>query len=73
MQLSPTPRRVKTTLSLVCLLTIGTICLLAGCGPRESGSVGGATGAAESIENKGSDTLVNLALAWAEAYMPRSS
>jgi phosphate transport system substrate-binding protein len=24
----------------------------------------------ETIENKGSDTLVNLALAWAEAYMP---
>ncbi|MBC7237175.1 MAG: substrate-binding domain-containing protein, partial [Chloroflexi bacterium] len=24
---------------------------------------------AETIENKGSDTLVNLALAWAEAYM----
>jgi phosphate transport system substrate-binding protein len=26
-------------------------------------------GAAQAIENKGSDTLVNLALAWAEAYM----
>ena len=29
----------------------------------------GAAGAEQSIENKGSDTLVNLALAWAEAYM----
>lgn len=28
------------------------------------------SGAIETIENKGSDTLVNLALAWAEAYMP---
>ncbi|NIM94168.1 MAG: phosphate ABC transporter substrate-binding protein PstS family protein [Anaerolineales bacterium] len=28
----------------------------------------GGTGAGESIVNKGSDTLVNLALAWAEAY-----
>jgi phosphate transport system substrate-binding protein len=27
---------------------------------------------AEMIENKGSDTLVNLALAWAEAYMQRN-
>jgi phosphate transport system substrate-binding protein len=26
-------------------------------------------GTVESIENKGSDTLVNLALAWAELYM----
>jgi phosphate transport system substrate-binding protein len=29
-----------------------------------------APAAAQTIENKGSDTLVNLALAWAEAYMP---
>jgi phosphate transport system substrate-binding protein len=31
-----------------------------------------ASAAAETIENKGSDTLVNLALAWAEAYMDLS-
>ena len=54
---------------------------LAGCapggGPAESGSTGdggyagsapGAT-APVSIKNIGSDTMVNLALAWAEAYM----
>ncbi len=39
---------------------------MSGCGARGNGS---ASGDAESyIENKGSDTIVNLALAWAEAY-----
>ena len=33
-----------------------------------SGSETGSTGTADTIENKGSDTMVNLALAWAEAY-----
>ena len=42
--------------------------LVAGCGPY-SGPGDGAPGAARVIENKGSDTLVNLALAWAEAYI----
>lgn len=42
--------------------------LIAACTPRESSPKrGGSSG--ETIENKGSDTLVNLALAWAEAYM----
>lgn len=48
------------------LLIIGTL-LLVGC----SRQVGGASPAAAPqavIENKGSDTLVNLALAWVEAY-----
>ncbi len=41
--------------------------LLVACGDRsdESPSEGSA---AQTIENKGSDTIVNLALAWAEAY-----
>jgi len=43
-------------------------CLAAGCGPS-SGRGEGASGAVRVIENKGSDTLVNLALAWAEAYI----
>lgn len=38
--------------------------LLGGCRPEESES--SSTG--EAIQNKGSDTLVNIALAWAEAY-----
>jgi len=36
---------------------------------HNSASVTAAPAAAEIIENKGSDTLVNLALAWAERYM----
>ena len=43
--------------------------LLAGCSTGQRGPGGWASGASQAIENKGSDTLVNLALAWAEAYM----
>jgi phosphate transport system substrate-binding protein len=44
--------------------------LVSGCArTAASDQAGGATSATEIIENKGSDTLVNLALAWAEAYM----
>ncbi len=41
---------------------------LVGCSPADT-SPGAATAPAEVIENKGSDTMVNLALAWAEQYM----
>ncbi len=40
--------------------------LLAACQPSPTGNAGNA--AAAYIENKGSDTIVNLALAWAETY-----
>ena len=63
-----TPRRTHSTYCVVCLLLAGTIWLLLGCGPQQPGDEAGSTGAAQIIENKGSDTLVNLALAWAEAY-----
>ncbi len=48
--------------------------LLASCGAGSRADAGKAdggspTGRAASIQNMGSDTLVNLALAWAEAYM----
>jgi phosphate transport system substrate-binding protein len=46
------------------------LCLLAGCGPQDAEVGVAAPIVAEPIENKGSDTLVNLALAWAERYMP---
>ncbi|HUW09604.1 MAG TPA: PstS family phosphate ABC transporter substrate-binding protein [Anaerolineae bacterium] len=51
------------------LILIGLLggCALSGSVGREPGSRG--AGAELSIENKGSDTLVNLALAWAEQYM----
>jgi phosphate transport system substrate-binding protein len=46
--------------------------LLAGCDPARVASADPSTPAAPmaAIQNKGSDTLVNLALAWAERYMP---
>jgi phosphate transport system substrate-binding protein len=40
-----------------------------GCGPRAAAQRELDRAAQHSIENTGSDTLVNLALAWAEAYM----
>lgn len=40
---------------------------VASCGPRDQTSTGSG-GAVTTIQNKGSDTMVNLALAWAEAY-----
>ena len=43
---------------------------LAACGPGQQ-EPDQDVPAAETIENKGSDTLVNLALAWAETYMER--
>ena len=41
--------------------------LLAGCASN-SNSAGNSGGGGTYIQNKGSDTIVNLALAWAEAY-----
>jgi phosphate transport system substrate-binding protein len=56
--------RVKIPATLMMLLLL----LLGACGP-EAGEPGTAVpGALTSIQNKGSDTLVNVALAWAEAY-----
>jgi phosphate transport system substrate-binding protein len=46
---------------------------LIGCGSEQAGSTAGSSAPQTDvarIENKGSDTIVNLALAWAEAYMP---
>jgi phosphate transport system substrate-binding protein len=59
------PRR---RLWLVCQIAISLTLLVAGCACQHSSSPNG-TSAAEAIENKGSDTLVNLALKWAEVYM----
>ena len=43
--------------------------MLVGCRSQQPTSHDEAPKAAQTIENKGSDTLVNLALAWAEEYM----
>jgi len=62
MKAMPSSRR------LVQLLLILLLAAVAGCS-RGGASNGPSSAPARTIENKGSDTLVNLALAWAEAYM----
>lgn len=57
--------RALAVLALLLLIPLLSGC--AGAQPAEA-QAGRATDAA-TIENKGSDTMVNLALAWAEAYM----
>ena len=45
-----------------------SLLVLAACGTGAGESGAAAPGSVTSIQNKGSDTLVNVALAWAEAY-----
>ncbi len=54
---------------LFCLASLLFVSLIfaAGCRPAEPGSAG-EVASGQAIQNKGSDTLVNIALAWAEAY-----
>ncbi len=55
---------------LAARLALGALLLaLVACSPRQPVSGTTTSPAGEVIENKGSDTLVNLALAWAEAYV----
>lgn len=51
------------------LLSIALACLCVGCDSRQLGQRGKRVAVGQTLENKGSDTLVNLALAWAELYM----
>jgi phosphate transport system substrate-binding protein len=51
----------------LCLLVSLSLIGLAGCGT--SPEMGGGVGGGQTIVIKGSDTMVNLALAWAETYM----
>ena len=51
------------------LLSASLIFSAAACNSNQSPPGDDAPEAAQTVENKGSDTLVNLALAWAEAYM----
>jgi len=54
---------------LICLALLMSSGMFQGCGGKKSETGTGGDVRARIIENKGSDTLVNLALAWAEAYM----
>jgi len=59
--------RVRWLLLAFALLLLAST---ASCGGRDvAAQEGGGQAGVEIIENKGSDTLVNLALAWAEDYM----
>ncbi|MGB0388753.1 MAG: PstS family phosphate ABC transporter substrate-binding protein [Ardenticatenaceae bacterium] len=52
------------------LVALLALCLLTACNSSGSEAGGGeSAGSTLSIENKGSDTLVNVALAWAESYI----
>jgi phosphate transport system substrate-binding protein len=53
----------KALLALTFLVFVAAACRSDGTGGNDSNN-----GSAPYIENKGSDTIVNLALAWAEAY-----
>jgi phosphate transport system substrate-binding protein len=55
--------------SLVVAMACIAAALTIGCGDRHAANGGQGPEAQESIQNTGSDTLVNLALAWAERYM----
>ena len=50
------------------LMAIAVMVAAAGCGGPASAGAEAARAAARTIQNTGSDTLVNLALAWAEQY-----
>lgn len=54
-----------TKMFIIFGLAFFMITACAGCSAEREGS---AAGSERSIQNKGSDTLVNIALAWAEAY-----
>jgi len=60
----PTTGRVVERLAAA-LLLVYLVGVVVGCGSAQSG----ARALGQAVQNKGSDTLVNLALAWAEAYM----
>lgn len=50
-------------------LAVAIAMLVAACAPRGGGpGGGGSAGGGQAITDKGSDTIVNLALAWAQAY-----
>ena len=54
--------------TLLCLMALASLLLISGCSKNESTGSTGGTAAATTIQDKGSDTMVNLAQAWAEEY-----
>lgn len=63
----PTPALSRRFFPLLCVAT-GALAFLAGCKPK-TGDVGTTGGKSRTtIQNKGSDTMVNVAQVWAEEY-----
>lgn len=54
--------------ALIGLFLIVSVLLFTACGRSDGEASGDSDGPQRSIQNKGSDTLVNVALAWAEEY-----
>jgi len=66
----------KALLLIIGCVFVSIVCLSSGCSSgkqHDQAHAQGNVGAGQAIENKGSDTLVNLALAWAEVYMHQNS
>ena len=59
---------MKTKFILQTTAALALAALLAGCGKSESGAPSAGGGKKTAIANIGSDTMVNLAIAWADAY-----
>lgn len=67
---TPPRRGVSFAVTVLSLATLCAVMLtLVSCTQRRAAEQPASPGGAQTIENRGSDTLVNLALAWAEAYM----
>jgi phosphate transport system substrate-binding protein len=63
-------RRIRPAWWLLLLVVaIALVWVLVAWASRDPAAAGQGAEAEQTIENKGSDTLVNLALAWAETYM----
>ncbi|RJR49182.1 MAG: PstS family phosphate ABC transporter substrate-binding protein [Desulfobacteraceae bacterium] len=60
-------KRLALSAVALAILLSGTACR-----ERQTGAPNSSASAEKTIENKGSDTLVNLALAWAEEYMRKN-
>ena len=60
-----------TFICILVVLTCGSV--IAGCSPKDSEGFGSKETSQVTIKNKGSDTMVNLAQAWAEMYTDISS
>jgi len=58
----------RPTVGFGTLLLLILVCSLAACGPEAGRGTAAVPGDKASLQNKGSDTMVNLALAWAETY-----